>query len=392
MKRLVGFLSSVLFAVGCSQPAPPPASTAATPPSKPAVEEKAPASDPAPAAVAEQPVPVGPSGSVTKQSEPAPPLDTAKDFVDRARTAAGAGNIAGAMDELDHALKLEPNNPQVLQLAYQVVQTHAMRLAQDGSKEAYPLLLKSAAQLRQLRKLQGELSGAELQWLPVVLYNEACGYAQTGQNDKALQSLGEAIDAGFTDLAQLDQDADLNPLRPLEEFKTWRGGVEAKMLERAREHAKQLIAAHEPFDFDFSLPDLDGKTVSLADFKGKVLIVDFWGTWCGPCRMEIPHLAALHKKYREAGLEIVGLAYERVPAEKVNETVKRFVEQQGVPYTNLIGDPAAQGRVPDFQGYPTTLFIDRGGKVRLKEVGYRNEMQLEAIITTLLDEKAPAAN
>jgi cytochrome c biogenesis protein CcmG/thiol:disulfide interchange protein DsbE len=356
------------------------------------VQEKAPASDPASRApAAEKPSPVAPSAASARPNTPAPAPDAAKDFVDRARSAAGLGNTGQALSDIDQAIKLEPKNPQVLQVAYQVMQAHGMQLAQGGSKEAYPLMLRSAALLRQLRELQGELSGAELQWLPVVLYNEACGYAQAGQHDKAIQSLGEAIDAGFADLAQLDKDTDLDPLRPLAEYKTWRGGLDAKMLELAREHAKKLIAAHTPFDFDFSLPDLDGKTVSLADFKGKVLVVDFWGTWCGPCRMEIPHLAALHKKYRDAGLEIVGLAYERVPPEKVNETVKQFVEQQGVPYASLIGDEATQRQVPDFQALPTTLFIDRSGKVRVMEVGYRNQQQLEAMITTLLDEKAPEA-
>ncbi len=68
-----------------------------------------------------------------------------------------------------------------------------------------------------------------------------------------------------------------------------------------------LFAKNKPFDFDFELVDTDGQPIALANFAGKVLIVDLWGTWCPPCQKEIPHLIALQQKFEEAGLVIVGL-------------------------------------------------------------------------------------
>ncbi|MBI3468679.1 MAG: TlpA family protein disulfide reductase [Planctomycetes bacterium] len=155
---------------------------------------------------------------------------------------------------------------------------------------------------------------------------------------------------------------------------------------RAREHAEELLADFQPFDFPFALQDLNGKTVSLADYKGKVMIVDFWGTWCPPCLKEIPHFVELRKKHRAAGLEIVGVNYEQVPDDEARETVRKFVSDNGTAYPCVIGDETTQNMVPDFEGLPTTLFIDRSGKVRLMLRGYHSMQQLEAIVKTLLAE------
>lgn len=149
---------------------------------------------------------------------------------------------------------------------------------------------------------------------------------------------------------------------------------------------KQDIAAQEPFEFDFDLLSTAGQTVKLADFKGKVLIVDFWGTWCPPCRQEIPHFVELLKNHRGAGLEIVGINYERGDPAEFNELINTFAKENSVTYPCLLGDKATQNRVPNLEGFPTTLFIDRSGKVRLQIVGYHPYDHLEIIVQTLLSE------
>ncbi len=140
------------------------------------------------------------------------------------------------------------------------------------------------------------------------------------------------------------------------------------------------------------MPDLDGKSVALTDYKGKVVIVDIWGTWCPPCRMEIPHFVELHKKYRDAGLEIIGLNYEGDDADEARDTVNKFVTEHGVTYKCLLGDAVTQSQVPEFGGFPTTLFIDRTGRVRLKEVGYRPLSKHEAIVSSLLEESRTSSD
>jgi thiol-disulfide isomerase/thioredoxin len=150
--------------------------------------------------------------------------------------------------------------------------------------------------------------------------------------------------------------------------------------------ARESLANFRPFDFNFELPDLDGKKVALADFKGKVVIVDLWATWCLPCRDEIPHFVELYHKYQRAGLEIVGVNYETAPGNEAQETIRSFVSKHGIPYPCVIGDSKTKGMIPGFKGFPTTLFIDRSGAVRLTLTGYTPPKELEAIVTVLLEE------
>jgi thiol-disulfide isomerase/thioredoxin len=156
--------------------------------------------------------------------------------------------------------------------------------------------------------------------------------------------------------------------------------------------ARQLLKENKTFPFDFTLPNVDGKKVSLADFRGKVVIVDFWGTWCPPCRQEIPHFVELLKKYEGKGLRVVGLNYERVPKERIPQTISAFVKQHKIPYPCLIGDDATREKVEDFRAFPTTLFIDRQGIVRAKLEGLPDSpSQLEILATTLLEETTAKA-
>jgi thiol-disulfide isomerase/thioredoxin len=150
-----------------------------------------------------------------------------------------------------------------------------------------------------------------------------------------------------------------------------------------------LLAHGRPFLFSFRLPDPDGKEISLADYKGQVVIVDFWGTWCPPCREELPHLAELYEKYRASGLEIVGINYERVSEDRARDVVRRFVSEHEIPYRCVMGDQQTRSMVPGFDSYPTTVFVDRSGKVRLVLKGYTPPAVLEAVVKILLEEPAP---
>src|SRR5436190_6816113 len=87
-------------------------------------------------------------------------------------------------------------------------------------------------------------------------------------------------------------------------------------LSPAESEVAHLLKTTSPFPFDFDLEDVAGNRVSKSDLAGKVLIVDIWGTWCPPCRMEIPHFVALNRKYNNQGLAIVGLIRERTRNKK----------------------------------------------------------------------------
>ena len=110
---------------------------------------------------------------------------------------------------------------------------------------------------------------------------------------------------------------------------------------------------------------LDGHDVSLAQFKGKVVVVDFWATWCGPCVSEIPGYVALQKKYGADGLVIVGVSVDR----KGPEWVKKFAQENGMNYTVVMGDDAIVEAFGGFDAIPTTFLISRSGRILNKKTG-----------------------
>ena len=131
---------------------------------------------------------------------------------------------------------------------------------------------------------------------------------------------------------------------------------------------------------NFSLKDLNGASFSLSETKGKVVILDFWATWCPPCRKEIPDFELLHKQYQKDGLVMVGVALDRGGA----DVVKSFVAQNGVTYKIVLGDQKVSNLYGGITGIPTTFIIDRQGHIVNKFVGYRNKGVFENEIKKLL--------
>lgn len=131
---------------------------------------------------------------------------------------------------------------------------------------------------------------------------------------------------------------------------------------------------------DFALPDLSGKTVRLSDFKDRVVLVDFWATWCLPCLAELPDLMALYRKYKDRGFTIVGISMDDMG----KEVVGPFVRENQVPYPILLTglDPVEGYPV---RGLPTAYLIDRRGHVVKKYVGFKSPEGLEQDVTALLN-------
>jgi cytochrome c biogenesis protein CcmG/thiol:disulfide interchange protein DsbE len=131
---------------------------------------------------------------------------------------------------------------------------------------------------------------------------------------------------------------------------------------------------------DFSLPELGGASFRLSDTKGKVVILDFFATWCPPCRMEVPHFQALYDQYKDKGLVVVGVALDQGGV----ADVKPFVKQNKVTYPVVIGDQNVAAMYGGIRGIPTTFIIDRQGNIVEKLVGYRDKSEFEKAIQKLL--------
>jgi peroxiredoxin len=137
----------------------------------------------------------------------------------------------------------------------------------------------------------------------------------------------------------------------------------------------------KPANLAFSLKDLSGSTVNLASFKGKVILLDFWATWCAPCKIEIPGFIELHDKYKSKGLVVLG-----VSVDDTVEQLKPFVAQNKMTYPVLIGlgQDAMQEAYGPMWGLPTTFVIGRDGKICKKHMGLTSKEQFEKEILGLL--------
>ena len=131
---------------------------------------------------------------------------------------------------------------------------------------------------------------------------------------------------------------------------------------------------------DFALPDLSGKTVRLSDFEGKVVILDFWATWCPPCRDEVPDFVRLQAKYREKGLAVVGLSLDAEGA----KLVRPFAEEFNVNYAMLLANEETTRRFGGIVGIPTTFVLDRTGRIVRKFIGKTDLKVFEETIQPLL--------
>ncbi len=166
---------------------------------------------------------------------------------------------------------------------------------------------------------------------------------------------------------------------------TVQGGIPAPKseLERIAQSAALATAARiaggsAVMQPGFPLPSLQGLMLGPSSYPGKVVVVNFWATWCGPCKREIPDLQDLYSEYRGRGLEILGVSLDGS-----TDVVKPYAEKAGINYIVLIGNPDVGGKY-DVTAIPTTLVFDRQGKIARRLVGVQTRESLEAVIKSLL--------
>ena len=291
--------------------------------------------------------------------------------------------------ELLARLRKEPNNAAVLFALADFKQLKAG--VNEAGEPDYNLFKQSADYLRRALQADPKLKESDgfKALAAVTFFNEARALSRDKQSAAGLQALRLSVDHGWNDLTAMREDTDLELLQKSPEF--------AKIFKFARDKRKRevqtqisVIFINKPeFEFDFKLTDTRGKPLAKQDFAGKLLIVNIWGTWCGPCRQELRDLIAASKKYQSDGVELVGINTEYEIGETAVASIRETQKSFGIPYRCALGDDAVFDQIPNFGTVPTTLFFNRQGVLLAQWDGLADELLLEMIIERLLRDSPP---
>lgn len=133
---------------------------------------------------------------------------------------------------------------------------------------------------------------------------------------------------------------------------------------------------------DFSLPTANGGSVDLKQFDGSIRVVDFWATWCPPCREAIPHLNEIHRQYKDQGVNVLGLSVDESP-----KVLAAFDEEVHIEYASLMSNKQAEEAFGGVAGLPSTFILDRQGRVYKSYVGQVEPETIEEDVKALLASK-----
>jgi peroxiredoxin len=163
-----------------------------------------------------------------------------------------------------------------------------------------------------------------------------------------------------------------------------------KYIDRARKHGPTTLVGDvrgvtAP---DFELVSLDGKKVKLSDYKGKAVLLNFWATWCSPCKVEMPWFVDLQKKYGGDGLVVLGIAMDDTDTPKIAQ----FASEMGVNYPVLLGTEKVSEQYGNVEFLPTSFYIDRDGKIIGKGTGLLGRGEIEDNVQKALASRAAGIN
>ncbi len=159
-------------------------------------------------------------------------------------------------------------------------------------------------------------------------------------------------------------------------------GAEATVTEASADSDTSFCEPEpDEANLDFTIKDMNGESVEFADYKGSVILLDFWATWCGPCKIEIPGFVELQDRYRDEGLVVLGFSVD-----DTTEKLKPFADEYKMNYPVLVGlgREDVQEAFGPIYGIPTTVLITREGQICKKHVGMSSQEEFEKEIKALL--------
>ena len=134
---------------------------------------------------------------------------------------------------------------------------------------------------------------------------------------------------------------------------------------------------------DFTVKDLKGREISLSNYSGKVVFLNFWATWCGPCKAEIPGFIEAYKQYKDKGMEVIGISVDRISP----KSVLKFAEKYKINYPVIMSTDKIQKDYEPGPYVPITIIIDKEGKIRHRHIGYMDKEKLKDYFLKLTEEK-----
>ncbi len=148
---------------------------------------------------------------------------------------------------------------------------------------------------------------------------------------------------------------------------------------RSAETSVKAVGARKPAP-DFTLKDADGRPVSLSEYKGKVVLLNFWATWCGPCKIEIPWFVDFEQRFKDRGFAVLGVSMD----EDGWDVVKPFLQEQRVNYRMAMGNDLVANQFGGVASLPSTFLIDREGRIASVHIGLVSRRDYENDIQALL--------
>jgi len=253
------------------------------------------------------------------------------------------------------------------------------------------------AHLKRGNAKRGDLDSA------LTLLKRAAAASPDSQN--ALLYLGNAYEKkGKPDLAinayirslAVFPGRDTTALEPLLPLYLKQGGSRRELDDKitaARKHSVQKVALdarrHERPAPEWKLTDLAGNIVSFSDFKGKVMVIDFWGSWCGPCRIELPFFQAMYERYRDRDdVVFIGMNWEREQTREARlKKAREFIEQNHYTFPVVLDHDRTATIAYQIEGFPTVFMIDKSGQIRYRNVGVSDGIEdiLSAQVESLLE-------